>query len=59
MKKYDHLKNLAELENEALIYVGHDYSQNDPHGLAEQFFNFVSRIYLKKMEPTTFSQPGT
>lgn len=40
---YNHRKNLAELEDKALIYTGYDYTDNDPHGLAEQFFQFCQQ----------------
>lgn len=43
MSTYNHLKNLLELEEKAFIYTGYDYIDNDPHGLAEQFFQFCQQ----------------
>ncbi|MBL0200979.1 MAG: hypothetical protein IPP81_12860 [Chitinophagaceae bacterium] len=38
--EYNHIANLKELDEKALILNGYDYSANDPHGLAEAFFQF-------------------
>ncbi|MBN8837185.1 MAG: hypothetical protein J0I09_08000 [Sphingobacteriia bacterium] len=43
MSKYNHMDNLAELEEKVLIYTGYDYTNNDPYGLAEQFFQFCQQ----------------
>ena len=38
--KYNHLANLKELDEKVFILNGYDYSENDPKGLAELFFQF-------------------
>lgn len=43
MSNYNHKENLLELEDKAMIYTGYDYTDNDPHGLAEQYFQFCQQ----------------
>lgn len=43
MKKYNHIQNIQELESMALIYTSYDYTENDPYGLAEQYFQFCQQ----------------
>ena len=37
---YNHLRNLEELDQNALILNGYDYTHNDPYGEAEAYFQF-------------------
>lgn len=43
MSNYNHNENLLELEEKAVIYTGYDYADNDPYGLAEQYFQFCQK----------------